>query len=244
VVLLHGLFGYGLGHFGDLMARLGPRFRFIALDQRGHGLSDHAAEYTWDRLVEDVALLTDHLRLERYDVVGHSMGGRVALIFASRFPARVRRLVISDMGPEQPPRAGLPRPEIRSSFADVDEAVRAMQERARGPDPDPLIRRFVAGNLRSLPDGRWTWRYDPAIGAAIRGIIAQDHWDAVAEIRCPALLLRGGASDTLTAEVAARMTRELASCSLVEFAGCGHPLWREAPAAFAGAIDEFLGADG
>lgn len=242
MVLLHGLFGYGLGHFGDLMARLGHRYRFIALDQRGHGLSDHARRYTWDGLVEDVALLTDDLKLERYDLVGHSMGGRVAFLYASRFPARVRRLVISDMGPEQPPRAGLPRPDMPSSFADVDEAVRAMEERARGSDS--LIRQFVVGNLRSLPDDRWTWRYDPAIGAAIRGIIAQDHWNAFRQIRCPTLLLRGGASDTLTAKVAARMTRELASCRLVELAGCGHPLWREAPAAFAGAIDEFLGADG
>ena len=117
-----------------------------------------------------------------------------------------------------------------------------MEERARGSDS--LIRQFVVGNLRPLPGGRLTWRYDPGIGAAIRGIIAQDHWDAFGAIRCPTLLLRGGASDTLTLEVAARMTRELASCRLVELAGCGHPLWREAPAAFASSIDEFLGADG
>jgi esterase len=241
VVLLHGLFGYGIGHFGDLMARLGHRFRFIALDQRGHGLSDSSPQYTWDRLVDDVALLADDLRLERHDLVGHSMGGRVALLYASRFPAKVRRLVISDMGPEQPPRAGLPRPEMPSFFADVDDAVRAMEESARGSDD--LIRRFVTGNLRALPDGRWTWRYDPAIGAAIRGMIAEDHWNALREIRCPTLLLRGAASDTLTAEVAARMTRALASCRLVELTGCRHALWREAPEAFARSIDEFLGAD-
>jgi pimeloyl-ACP methyl ester carboxylesterase len=128
-----------------------------------------------------------------------------------------------------------------SSFADVADAIRAMEERARGSDD--LIRRFVVGNLRALPDGRWTWRYDPAIGAAIRTIIAEKHWDALDAIRCPTLLLRGGASDTLTAEVAARMTRTMASCTVVELPGFGHLLWREAPEAFARSIDEFLGAD-
>jgi pimeloyl-ACP methyl ester carboxylesterase len=108
VLLLHGM--------GD-DARTWDRFagelaaagrQAIALDQRGHGESSHPGEYSIDLMRADVIAFLDHLGIARADLVGHSMGGRVATIVACDHPSRVRRLVVEDAPPRRAPCRGPP----------------------------------------------------------------------------------------------------------------------------------------
>jgi pimeloyl-ACP methyl ester carboxylesterase len=102
VILLHGL-----GRDGDDWAAVGEALRdehwVLAPDQRGHGKSDHADEYSFEAMAEDVVALIDDVGLQSTAVVGHSMGGSVAFDFVEKHPERVTRLVIEDT---PPPRVG------------------------------------------------------------------------------------------------------------------------------------------
>ncbi|MEV0456544.1 alpha/beta fold hydrolase [Catellatospora methionotrophica] len=134
VVLLHGIGGGGPGDWDTVARRLADRWRVYAVDQRGHGLSDRTSGYAIDVLVADVAALLDALKLERAAVIGHSLGGVVAYLFAARFPERVAALVVEDAGLMYP-RTPVPprRPEGELPF-DWD-AVLALRSQIDEPDP-------------------------------------------------------------------------------------------------------------
>src|SRR5438477_7078400 len=84
--------------FTSLARSLSPQWRVIALDQRGHGYSDHASSYTRDDYLRDLAALYDHLGIRRAILLGNSLGGVNAYQFATRYPDRVQALVIEDIG--------------------------------------------------------------------------------------------------------------------------------------------------
>src|ERR1044071_3880420 len=104
VVLLHGVAGHART-WDDEGAALSPRYRVLALDQRGHGDSDppHDTDYTVASLAGDLAAFADALQLSTFSLVGLSLGGRVAIQYAGTHPTRVSRLVIIDIGPEIAP---------------------------------------------------------------------------------------------------------------------------------------------
>ncbi|MEU8005858.1 alpha/beta hydrolase [Catellatospora sp. NPDC049111] len=134
VVLLHGIGGGGPGDWDTVAEQLADRWRVYAVDQRGHGRSERTSAYAIDQLVADVAGLLDVLGLKRVAVVGHSLGGVVAYLFAARFPERVEALVVEDAGLMYP-RTPVPpqRPAGELSF-DWD-AVLALRSQIDEPDP-------------------------------------------------------------------------------------------------------------
>ena len=101
VLLLHGITGYARV-WDHLAARLVPERRVIALDQRGHGDSDPAPDddYRVGAMADDVAAFAESLQLSRFALVGHSMGGRIAIKYAGDHAARLGRLAIVDIGPD------------------------------------------------------------------------------------------------------------------------------------------------
>ena len=108
LVMLHG-FG-NEAHIWDAFApHVAPHYQTLALDQRGHGRSDWDPQgrYETDDMREDLEEVSKALGLERLVLVGHSMGGRVATLFAGRHPERMAGLVLVDIGPELDPRGPL-----------------------------------------------------------------------------------------------------------------------------------------
>ena len=98
LVLVHGFTGSSLD-WADVVEPLAKARRVITLDHRGHGESPNtgdAATYTFDQLVADLSALLDRLELDRFDLLGHSMGGIVAMRYALQHPERVRSLVLMD----------------------------------------------------------------------------------------------------------------------------------------------------
>lgn len=150
IVMLHGIRGYG-ETFAALAQALQPEHRVIALDQRGRGASDWdpLRHYDTNTYVADLAALVDTLGLAQFDLLGHSMGGINAIVYAARHPDRVRRLVIEDAGPgafESSPGASRIRQELQTtptrfdSWAAALEFMRALRptvtEEARAQRPD------------------------------------------------------------------------------------------------------------
>lgn len=98
IVALHAL-GRD-GHNWDAVAeQLADHHRFLALDQRGHGKSAHPAAYSFELMRDDLAHFVDALHLDRFTLLGHSMGGTVAYLFAEQQPERVARLILEDTPP-------------------------------------------------------------------------------------------------------------------------------------------------
>jgi pimeloyl-ACP methyl ester carboxylesterase len=110
LVLLHAL-GEDASDWDEVAAALSNRYRVLALDQRGHGQSEYTARYSFELMRDDLRDFVDALGLEQFSLMGHSMGGLVALLFAEEHPERVQRLAIegaappagSDNRPEPPP---------------------------------------------------------------------------------------------------------------------------------------------
>ena len=106
------------------------------------------------------------------------------------------------------------------------------------------IRERLRHSLRQLPDGRWTYKFDPAIGSGGLEADFEQLWESVRQIRCPTLLVRGSESPILAAETAARFARELAGSEVAEVPGAGHSVMGDNPAGFVAAVRPFLARHG
>ncbi|HEX6681262.1 MAG TPA: alpha/beta hydrolase [Candidatus Limnocylindrales bacterium] len=134
VVLLHGIGGGGPGDWDTVAQSLADRWRVFALDLRGHGRSDRSDDYSIDSLVADVHEVFGVLGLGQATVVGHSLGGVVAYLFAARYPQLVTALVVEDAGllyPRAPVAPQRPEGVLPFDWA----AVLALRGQIDEPDP-------------------------------------------------------------------------------------------------------------
>ncbi|MBH1933394.1 alpha/beta hydrolase [Streptomyces sp. AV19] len=235
VLALHGHFGRGR-IFAPLAAALAPRYRVVALDQRGHGLSDNGGEFTPDAYVADAAAFLTALDLAPAAVAGHSMGGVVALLLARRHPGLVNSLVIVDSTVlnEEPETHPVLDVSDWPRHAPTREALGAAIEARGVPDAGYFLDSAVES------DEGWSLLFDPAEMMASQHAFTGDHSADWTASRQPALLLRGGDSFLLTPGTARRMTEERANTRLREFPGCGHWLYADDPDGFAAEVGTFL----
>jgi len=248
VVLLHGITGHARV-WDHLASRLVPGRRVLALDQRGHGDSDPAADddYSVDTMADDVAAFADGLRLPRFALVGHSMGGRIAIRYAGEHAARLDRLVIIDIGPDIA-LAGLQR--VRDMMANSPERIESEDwaveyiRRANPLQDVDMLRERVRHGLKRQPDGELTWKYAKGLRDMMRAgrRDAVDLWEPLPRITCPTLVVRGAESDILAPDVAKKMAERLPDGRVVEIAGAGHTVPADRPEEFAREIRGFLGA--
>jgi len=246
-LFLHGVTGHART-WDHEAAALADRFRVIALDQRGHGDSDPAldGDYTLPTLAGDIAAVVDALGLTGVSLVGLSLGGRVAIVYAARHPERVARLMVVDIGPDIAAagrtRVGTMMANSPERFASVEDAI--AQARASNPRYiDALLRERVAHALRPLPDGGYTWKYDRAIRDAVRNGRWRedlDVWPLWASLACPTFIVRGAESDVLSPEISKQMVDARPGARLVEIAGAGHTVPGDQPARFLQALRTFL----
>lgn len=251
LICLHGLRSYGRT-FSELASVLDDRFHILALDQRGRGGSDWDPErsYFTSTYVSDLEALVSQLGVGRFHLLGHSMGGMNALLYAQRNAGRLLSLILEDSGPEAPEgiSAGLERilAELQGpplSFSDID-AARAFWRSVLPNVSDGVIESRVRNSMDER-DGRFVWRHDQEGIAACR--IAQarakvrlDLWPAIDAIDCPTLVLRGARSDYLDAARLAHMCARNPHIRGQEIAGAGHYVHDDNPADFNQAVRDFL----
>jgi pimeloyl-ACP methyl ester carboxylesterase len=261
MLLLHG-FGNEAHIWDDFAPIVAPHYRTLALDHRGHGQSDWDPEgrYDIDSLVDDVEAVTAALGIERLVLVAHSLGGRVATVFAGRHPERVAGLVIVDIGPEVDLRGSLRiRQDVEANltpvFASVEEYARALSLSYPAAQPEAL-RRMALHGVRRREDGRFELVMDPALRGITAGrnasaeaeqqenALRQRMWDALASLPCPVLVVRGAASDILSPETADRMVDEvLQNGRLAVVAQSGHSVMTDNPRGFNDAVASFVLSD-
>ena len=233
----------------EVAAELSSDYRVLSFDQRGHGDSDWApdGDYTRHTQAADVDVISAALGLPPFVLAGMSMGGINAITFTARHPETVRALIIVDVSPEIQVRGV---ENIRSFIQAPDEldSFDAFVERARQFNPRRSIeniRSRLTHNLKQLPNGKWTWKYDKALRSGKRSFQASallNLWDDVRAIRCPTLIIKGGDSDILSAESAAKLQAAIPRSRLAVVPGAGHSVMGDNPEAFVAAVRGFLQA--
>lgn len=246
ILCLHGI--TQTAHSWDEVASdLGRDHRVLCLDQRGHGDSSWANDgnYSRQEMAADIDAISDTLGLRGFILCGMSMGGMNAITFTAAHPDKVKAVVIVDVSPEIQAKGV---ENIRSFIQqqDVLDSFEAFVERAHQFNPRRSldnIRSRLSHNLKQLPDGKWTWKYDTALRSPERGFQASalhSLWDDVHKIQCPTLIVRGGESDILSDASAAKMQAAIAKSTLVTIPGAGHSVMGDNPVAFVEAMRSFL----
>lgn len=242
VVFLHG--GAQNAHTWDtVILALGQPA--LAIDLPGHGRSawrqDH--DYSPPQLAAAVAPLVQSLAPKAELVAGMSLGGLAAISLAATTDL-VRRLAIIDVTPganAEKAKAIIAFTGGPASFPNFDEILRRTVEH----NPTRSLRsleRGVRHNAHELPDGTWTWRYDPVRnwsgGAMIPDFV--DLWDAVSAIPCPVLLVRGGASPVVDDADVSEFLRRQPRARIEMVAGAGHSVQGDRPVELAQLLNAYL----
>jgi pimeloyl-ACP methyl ester carboxylesterase len=241
IVLLHGLYSHA--HYWDFFARsLTSEYRVLALDQRGHGDSGWTKSYGPKEYVLDLEAFVKNLGLDKFILIGHSMGGINTIIYAAQHPDLISALVIVDIGPEIN-NLGIERMEKERSsepefFGSEEEAISYMKK-IEPRHSDEFVRHQVRYALRRDDNGNLTFKYDPALRST--ELRSPDWlWEYVGQVVCPTLLVHGTESDMLAAEVAKKMGESLAFGSIVDVEHAGHSVLGDNPQSFEAAVSEFL----
>jgi esterase len=251
LVMLHGYAATG-EQWSEVAADLAREFRVIALDMRGYGQSARADDMDYSRSaqLEDLEAFVDALGLRSITIVGHSMGGALAICYAAEHPEVVTALVVVEAAPEvlRSGIEGLRRLLMAGeSFDSMESAIEAFRPLQPYAVTEQLERR-VLSVLRPNAEGRLAWDFDEAFrDPQIRPPEPDpgqrrlsDLWDSADRIQCPTMIIRGQDTDMLTPEAIQRLHRRIAGSRVSLIEDAGHQVPTDQPSALALNIREFL----
>jgi len=240
LVILHGLFGM-LDNWSTLARRWAAEYTVTLLDLRNHGRSFHREEMNYDLMAEDVAAFLEEHDIDECYLMGHSMGGKVAMQAAINYPDLVQKLIVVDITPRKY------RPGHSDVFAALEAfdpaAVANRKEAARLMSvymPNPGIQLFLLKNLARNSDGGFKWRMNlPAIKAAYEEIIGPvgnmgDEFDA------PTLFIRGGKSGYVQDDDIELINMLFPQATVETVQGAGHWVHAERPEELFGVVSSFI----
>jgi pimeloyl-ACP methyl ester carboxylesterase len=247
ILFLHG--GGLTAHTWDMVClAMRGDYRCIAPDLRGHGDSEWSPveDYELETLAADVARFADHLALERFVLVGMSLGGLAAIEYASDHHERLAGVVIVDIGPEVQEQGASKIRQFMAGpgqFDSIEDYV--LRAKAFNPRRDEdLLRRSLLNNLRQTPKGKWVWKWDPRPRAKAdpearkrrHGLL----WERIERIDCAALVMRGERSDMFHDSDAEKLTKHLPRGRWMTIADAGHTIQGDNPRGFVAALRPFL----
>lgn len=240
LILLHGGAAHARwwDHIGSVLSR---DYRVIAPDLRGHGDSAWAvpAAYEVEDYVADLHGLISALQLDRPVLVGHSLGGFIALAYATTRAETLRALVVVDIrarltgGRFMRLLRAVPAPVYRDED-DLLDRFRLLPADAH-PSPE-LFRSLARHSVRAAPDGRLRLKGDRASLTRT----PRDLTEQLSGLRCPCLFIRGQDSKTLSAQALAEMSACCPDACAREIIGAGHHVFLDQPRAFLEVVQHFL----
>lgn len=240
LVILHGFLG-----MSDNWKTLGKRYAAQGMevhlvDQRNHGKSFWSPEFSIKDLTADLRQYMDEHQLANCGLIGHSMGGKVAMRFALDYPERVEKLLVADMAPrDYPPHHHQILNALNALSLNELQSRSAADEALAKQLPDWGIRQFLLKNLYWIEKGRLGFRFNlevlsgkmEAIGEGLNG---QDSFPG------PTLFLKGGNSDYVTGQDTSDITNFFPNASIQTIENAGHWLHAEQPEQFFQMSLEFL----
>lgn len=239
LVLLHGLLA-SLGNWQVVARRLALEHRVIALDLPHHGLSSHDGAVAYGDMVGQLCALLDELALPRVNLLGHSLGGKLAMLLALRHPGRVQRLIVEDIAPRAYP----------NRYQEFIEAMLAMDlgaissrrdanRQLSAVVPEQALRHFLLTNLVHA-DGAWSWRAN--LRALCEGAERLGEFPAtgMAAHAGPALFVYGEHSQYMSAADGQVVHSHFPHADMQCIAGAGHWVHSDQPGRFCAVVERFL----
>lgn len=250
MVILHGLYGSS-DNWYTIAKHLSSQYQVYLLDLRNHGRSPHAASHTFDDMVADVEEFFQAQRLSKAIVIGHSMGGKVAMLFTYRYPLMVDRLIVVDIAPRdytslrEPNDHVLQHMNIVQAYAAIDPAIystRTEVEQAFAQYiPDDRIRQFLLKNLVRNDQGRFRWQINvTALRQNLPAMMSKVDIPDTARIQLPALFIKGERSNYLLPEDFEQIKRLFPQAEFITIQGAGHWVHAEQTELFLKAVLDFL----
>jgi len=240
LVLLHGV---GTDHraFRPQSIRLARRLRVLAWDMPGYGCSPPIDPVDWNGLADALARMLDGAGVDRAHILGHSIGGMVAQVFAVRHAARTRSLILSATSPAfGRPDGEWQREFVRQRLAPLETGKKmadladATVESLMGPKAGAAARAYARTCVGEVPVA--------AFAAAIRLIVTFDGRADLARIACPTLLVAGSHDTNAPASMMEKMAQKIPGARFAVLPECGHLANLEDPDAFDAAVLSFLDA--
>ncbi|QGX99160.1 alpha/beta fold hydrolase [Roseovarius faecimaris] len=235
LLIVHGLYGSGR-NWGVIAKRLSDERQVVAVDMRNHGLSPWENTHTYQDLADDLAEVLEALD-GPFDVLGHSMGGKAAMVLALRQPALVNRLIVADIAP------------VAYTHTQIQyiEAMRAVdlskvnkrsdaEDQLRPLVDDPTLVSFFTQSL-DVKEKKWRLNLDTLAGEMPR-ILSFPEIDG--EFDKPTLFLSGANSDYVKREHRDRIKSLFPKAGFLKIPGAGHWLHAEKPREFEAAVRAWL----
>jgi len=239
LIILHGLLG-SADNWRSMSRRLGAHYKVLAVDLRNHGRSPHSDIFDYDVMVADLREFVEQQALTRIMLLGHSIGGKVAMQFAIDYSEQVDRLVIVDIGPKPyEPSQRYILEALRSldltrckSFADVDAALAAEVS-------GESLRQFLLKNLARDENGRLRWKVhleaiDRNYDKLARGLAPGRTFDK------PTLFIRGGRSNYIDDDDVPLIRQIFPRAEIATLPEAGHWVHVDAPEEFFQTVLNFL----
>ncbi|MFD2512765.1 alpha/beta fold hydrolase [Pontibacter locisalis] len=243
LLILHGLFGT-LDNWATLAKRLAEHYNVFLVDLRNHGRSPHSEQHDYDAMADDVLRLVDELKIPTPAIMGHSMGGKVAMKYALKYPTRITKLIVVDIAPKA-------YPPHHDEIIDALQSVDLSSATSRGEIDEQLaihissedVRLFLMKNLYRKEDNTFGWRMNlDAIEKNYEKIAAGITADV--PFKKHALFIKGGKSRYIKQEDVYGCIEHLFTLVEVEtIPEAGHWVHAEAPDQVYDLVTTFLSTD-
>jgi pimeloyl-ACP methyl ester carboxylesterase len=243
MLCVHGSAAHG--HWFDFIAPgFTPDYHVRALDLRGHGDSDPVdpPAYFYSDYAADLDRFVRALDLRDLVLVGHSMGGTISLVYSATYPGRVGKLIVVDSTVNLPKDRIKQMRDIGSRPGRDYDSKEAMVERY-GLRPGnslatPEVVRYIASrSVKQTPQGLWRYKFDRGVYATREMFDGRRYWN---DVKVPVLLVRGGCSHRITAEVYEDVKARCPQAELVTVAASDHHVTLDNPRGFIDAVKPWL----
>ncbi|PCI48467.1 MAG: alpha/beta hydrolase [Alphaproteobacteria bacterium] len=241
LIILHGLFG-SASNFRTLARQFGEHYTVYCLDLRNHGASPHDGDVSLTAMAADISEFMDSHHIENTALMGHSLGGKVAMQMALTYPHRISKLIAGDIAPVTYPHH---HDRIFKGLNAVTRHGPASRKEAGGILADyveiPEVRLFLLTNLVRTKDGSLAWRINvDGLARGYEHIAGKPHGTPYTR---PALFIRGALSDYVKDAYFPAIYELFPAAEMSTLAGTGHWLHAEKPKEFAEIMLKFLGRE-
>lgn len=239
LLIIHGYFGMS-DNWRGLGNRFSENYEVHLIDQRNHGRSFHCDDFDYELLVEDLQVYIEHHNLEKVNILGHSMGGKVAMLYATSYPEHIDKLMVADISPKYyKPHHQQILAALNAVNFSIHDSRRKVEEVLKIYIQEPGILQFLLKNVFWKTKEKLDFRFNihsltennSEVGEALPSFT---HFDG------PTLFLRGENSNYITLEDEGLIEAHFSNATIVTVKNAGHWLHAENPGQFFDEIVSFL----
>lgn len=230
LVILHGLFG-SLDNWLTHAKKLSEYYQIILVDQRNHGHSEWSDDFNYDLLSDDLEKLLKYLKLDKIILLGHSMGGKTAISFTQKYPEKISKLIVVDIGVKEYP---MHHDEILKGLNSIDlELVNSRSDATKILSKfidSEGVKQFLLKNLYWIEKGKLAWRINiPILEKNMSNILTElDN----TEVFDQTLFIRGALSNYIIDDDIEKLESIFNDFQLVTIENAGHWVHAEQPETF------------